>query len=169
LPVLKEEALKALLPLLAKAYLKEKTKFKLTMKRKIIWFTTALLLYNLTIQAQTKISKEDLKPKVFVVLDISVSDSIMYEQYRISVEPIIKKYGGKYLVRSGEMTFDKDPNTKVIPVEGNWNPDRFIIIEWNSIEEFQNFTSSEEYKKVAELRSKSSSTKSIIVKEYMKN
>ena len=139
------------------------------MKRKIIWFTTALLLYNLTIQAQTKISKEDLKPKVFVVLDISVSDSIMYEQYRISVEPIIKKYGGKYLVRSGEMTFDKDPNTKVIPVEGNWNPDRFIIIEWNSIEEFQNFTSSEEYKKVAELRSKSSSTKSIIVKEYMKN
>ena len=67
------------------------------------------------------------------------------------------------------MAFDKDPDVKVIPVEGNWNPNRFIILEWNSIEELQKFTSSEEYKKIAVLREKSATTKSIIVKEYLRN
>jgi uncharacterized protein (DUF1330 family) len=125
-----------------------------------------MLFCTIAIQAQTK---EDVKPKVFVVLDITVNDSLMYEQYRINVEPIIKKYGGKYLVRSGGMTFDQNPEVKVIPIEGNWNPNRFIIIEWNSIEELQKFTNSEEYKKVAALREKSAKTKSIIVKEYLQH
>ena len=57
---------------------------------------------------------------------------------------------------------------KVIPVEGNWNPNRLIIIEWKSIEDLQKFTSSEEYKKVTVLREKSATTKSIIVREYCK-
>jgi uncharacterized protein (DUF1330 family) len=91
----------------------------------------------------------------------------MYEQYRIKVEPIIKKYGGKYLDRYGGMAFDKDPNKKVIPGEGNWNPNRLIILEWNSMEELQKFIISAEYQKVAELRKNSSSTKSVIVKENL--
>ncbi|MDZ7615194.1 MAG: DUF1330 domain-containing protein [Flavobacteriaceae bacterium] len=99
-----------------------------------------------------------MSPKIFVVLDITVNDTIMYEQYRIKVEPIIKKYGGKFLVRSGGMAFDKDPDAKIILGEGNWNPNRLIITEWNSIEELRRFLSSEEYLKVAELRKKSAST-----------
>ena len=67
------------------------------------------------------------------------------------------------------MSFDIDPDTKVIPIEGNWNPNRFIITEWDSMEEFQKFTNSTEYKNIVVLRAKSSTTKSIIVKEYMKN
>jgi len=139
------------------------------MKSKITSIVTILLFATISIQAQTKDLKADTRPKVFVVLDITVNDPIIYEQYRINVEPIIQKYGGKYLVRSGGMAFDKDPDVKVIPVEGNWNPDRLIVIEWNSIEELQKFTNSEEYKKVAELREKSATTKSIIVREYLKN
>jgi len=140
------------------------------MRGKITFIITILLFFGaLFIQAQTKDVKAETRPKVFVILDITVNDSIIYEQYRINVEPIIQKYGGKYLVRSGGMAFDKDPDAKVIPVEGNWNPNRLIIIEWNSIEELQKFTNSEEYKKVAVLREKSATTKSIIVREYLKN
>lgn len=133
------------------------------MKTKL-YFIIIFLFCATTLQAQ---SKEDAKPKVFVVLDITVNDSTMYEQYRKGVEPIIKKFGGKYLVRSGGMAFDQNPDVKVIPVQGNWNPNRFIILEWNSIEELQKFTNSEEYKKIATLREKSAVTKSIIVKEYL--
>lgn len=139
------------------------------MKSKITYQLAILLFCTISIQAQTKEVKDNARPKVFVVLDITVNDTNMYEQYRINVEPIIQKYGGKYLVRSGGMAFDKDPDVKVIPVEGNWNPDRLIIIEWNSIEELQNFTNSEELKKVTVLREKSATTKSIIVREYLKN
>lgn len=134
-----------------------------------LYQATILFFCTLAVQAQTTESKEDANPKVFVVLDITVNDTIMYEQYRKSVEPVIKKYGGKYLVRSGGMVFDKNPDVKVIPIEGNWNPNRFIIIEWNSIEALQKFTTSEEYKIIAALREKSATTKSIIVKEYLKN
>ena len=57
-------------------------------------------------------------PKIFMLLDITLHDTAMYEQYRVKVEPIIKQFGGKYLVRSGGMAFDTDPTRKVIPVEG---------------------------------------------------
>tara|TARA_R110000744_G_scaffold81116_1_gene159551 strand:+ start:1162 stop:1581 length:420 start_codon:yes stop_codon:yes gene_type:complete len=137
------------------------------MKSKITILIAILIICTISIQAQTEKSKENLFPKIFVVLDITVNDTIMYEQYRIKVEPIIKKYGGKYLVRSGGMAFDKDPEKKVIPGEGNWNPNRLIILEWDSMEELQKFINSAEYLKVAELRKKSASTKSVIVKENL--
>jgi len=129
--------------------------------------TAMLFLCTIVAQAQTAKSQKPVSPKIFVVLDITVHDTIMYEQYRIKVEPIIKRFGGKYLVRSGGMAFDKDPDKKVIPGEGNWNPDRLIILEWNSMEELQMFINSAEYQKVAELRKNSASTKSVIVKENL--
>ncbi len=110
-----------------------------------------------------------VEPKIFMILEITVHDAQMYEQYRINVEPLIKKYGGKYLVRSGGVAFDNDPDTKLTPVEGNWNPDRLIVVQWNSIEQLQKFSKSPEYLKVAELRTKSATTRSVIVKEYLKN
>ena len=104
--------------------------------------------------------------KILMILEITVHDSLQYQQYRLNVEPLIEKYGGIYLVRSGGMAFDPDPARKVTPVEGNWNPNRFIIIRWDSMEQLQNFATSEEYNSVAKLRENSASTKSIIVKEY---
>lgn len=137
------------------------------MKAKLTYLIANLLLFTMAVQAQTKEHKDTSSPKIFVVLDITVNDTIMYEQYRIKVEPIIKKYGGRYLVRSGGMAFDKDPDKKVIPGEGNWNPNRLIILEWNSMEELQKFINAAEYQKVAELRKNSASTKSVIVKENL--
>jgi uncharacterized protein (DUF1330 family) len=137
------------------------------MKSKITNLIAVLFLCTISIQAQTDKSKDTSSPKIFVVLDITVNDTIMYEQYRIEVEPIIKNYGGKYLVRSGGMAFDKDPDKGIIPGEGNWNPNRLIILEWNSMEDLQKFINSEEYLKIAKLRKNSASTKSLIVKENL--
>ena len=139
------------------------------MKSKITNLIILLFLCAITAQAQTEKDENSLSPKILVVLEITVNDSIMYQQYRIKVKPIIKKYGGRYLVRAGGMTFDKDRERKVIQGEGNWNPDRLIILEWNSMEELQKFINSTEYQKVAELRKNSASTKSVIVKENLSN
>ncbi len=137
------------------------------MKAKQTNLIAILFLFTIAVQAQTEEPKDNSSVKIFVVLDITVNDTIMYEQYRMKVEPIIKKYGGKYLVRSGGMAFDKDPDKKVIAGEGNWNPNRLIILEWNSMEELQKFINAAEYQKVAELRKNSASTKSVIVKENL--
>ncbi|MBL7924064.1 MAG: DUF1330 domain-containing protein [Bacteroidia bacterium] len=107
------------------------------------------------------------EPKVFVVLDVTVHDSALYEQYRTAVEPVIKKYGGRYLVRSGAKSFDQHPDTRLIEGEGKWAPDRLIITQWESMEQFQTFVKSEEYVEVAKLRANSATSKSVIVKEYL--
>lgn len=140
---------------------------------KIIFITIiALTLFTFT-SCKNNNEKTEQKvtamPKIFSVLDITVHDSAMYEQYRIGVEPLIKKYGGKYLVRSGFKAFDNDLDAKLIPGEGNWTPDRLIITEWESIEQLQKFAKSDKYQQVLKLRINSASTKSVIVKEYLKN
>lgn len=104
--------------------------------------------------------------KILMILEITVHDSLQYQTYRLKAEPVIEKFGGIYLVRSGGMAFDPDPDRKIIPLEGNWNPNRFIIVQWDSMEALQKFSTSEEYKTVAKLRANSASTKSIIVKPY---
>lgn len=108
-------------------------------------------------------------PKVFVILEITVHDAAMYEEYRIQVEPLIKKNGGKYLARSGGVAFDNDPDTKLTPVEGDWNPDRLIILQWDSVEQLQRFSKSPELIKVTEIRKKSATTRSVMVMECLKN
>ncbi len=123
-------------------------------------------VFTLHAQNTTVTSTPAASSKIFVVLDITVHDTAMYEQYRIQVEPIIEKFGGKYLVRSGGMAFDKDPDRKVVPIEGGWNPNRLIIIQWDSMEQLQKFSTSSEYRAVAQLRENSASTKSVMVKEY---
>lgn len=139
--------------------------------KKSISLLIAVVCFGM-LQAQHSTSEEKIntnKAKVFVVLDIMVHDTAMYEQYRINVEEVIKNFGGKYLVRSGGMAFDTDPDRKVITVEGNWNPNRLIILQWDSMEQLQKFTSSKDYKKIAQLRANSATTKSLIVNEYLIN
>ncbi len=145
------------------------------MKTYEILLLIALILSSVTIRSQNPKTeqipehdrKEVVASKIYLILDVTVNDSRVYEQYRVSVAPIIKKYGGSYLVRSGGMSFDNDPKTKVIPIEGNWNPNRLIILEWDSIEQLQLFSKSEEYLKIVGLRTNSASTKSIVVNEYI--
>ena len=47
---------------------------------------------------EQNIGKDSASPKIFLVLDITVHDAAMYEQYRIKAESVITKFGGKYLV-----------------------------------------------------------------------
>ena len=139
------------------------------MTKKIIKLLPVILLCVINGYAQKNQSNAVAKasPKIFMMLDITVHDTVIYEQYRVQVESIIKQFGGKYLVRSGGMAFDTDPTRKVIPVEGGWNPDRLIIIQWNSLEQLQKFATSAQYIAIAGLRANSASTKSIIVTEYL--
>jgi uncharacterized protein (DUF1330 family) len=138
------------------------------MTKKIIKLLPVILLCVINLYAQKNQSNTVAKaPKIFMFPDITVHDTVIYEQYRVQVEPIIKQFEGKYLIRSGGMAFYTNPTRKVIPVEGGWNPDRLIIVQWNSMEQLQKFATSAEYIAITGLRANSATTKSIIVKEYL--
>jgi len=76
----------------------------------------------------------------------------MYKQYIDKVSPIIKSYGGKYLVRGGQ----------TITFAGDWKPQRIIIIEFRSLDDLKKCFKSVEYKQIAHLRENSTKSRVII-------
>jgi uncharacterized protein (DUF1330 family) len=91
-----------------------------------------------------------------MIVDITVKNESLYSEYIAKVPNIIEKYGGRYLVRGGEIT----------PITSNWNPQRVIIIEFDSKEQLQRCFSSQEYLEISPLREQSTVGKSIIVEGY---
>jgi uncharacterized protein (DUF1330 family) len=60
----------------------------------------------------------------YVVYDVEVSDPEAYSRTSAQARESIEKYGGIPLVRGGH----------VETLEGDWRPDRFIIIQFECLE-----------------------------------
>ncbi len=74
-------------------------------------------------------------------------------EYRNAVTPLIEKYGGRYLVRGGEIT----------TLEGDWDIHRVVILEFPSADHAKKFFASEEYAPVAEIRHRAADSKTFMV------
>jgi uncharacterized protein (DUF1330 family) len=90
---------------------------------------------------------------VYLIIEIKVLDHEQYSKYVEKVPEIVKKHGGRYLVRGGQIT----------PMFGNWNPERIILIEFETEEQLRKCFNSTEYLKIAPFRENSTITKSVIV------
>ena len=72
----------------------------------------------------------------YIVVDGDVTDPVRYEAYKKLAQTAIAKHGGRYLVRGGE--------TRVL--EGDWQPNRIVLLEFPSANAIRRFYSSPEYK-----------------------
>jgi uncharacterized protein (DUF1330 family) len=63
-------------------------------------------------------------PAYFIV-DNGVTDQAWFEEYRKQVPGTVEKYGGKFIVRGGQ----------VQTLEGDWKPKRIVVTEFPSIEQ----------------------------------
>ena len=90
---------------------------------------------------------------VYVVVDIEVKDQEAYEEYRRLAPPLIEKYGGRYLVRGGEIT----------SLEGDWDLHRVVILEFPSVERATALFASDEYAPVAEIRHRAANSRTFMV------
>ena len=88
-----------------------------------------------------------------MIIEITILNHELYAKYVEKVPEIVKKYGGRYLVRGGE----------VIPMFGNWDPERIVLIEFDTVENLRNCFNSSEYLEIGPFREHSTITKSIIV------
>ena len=89
---------------------------------------------------------------IFTEID-NQNDRKPYDEYIQKVKPIVEHYGGKYIVRSEKITALSDV----------WQPDRIIIIEFDSRTQIENWLTSEEYKAIENLRVKSVLSHAVIV------
>ena len=89
----------------------------------------------------------------YAVLMVRVDNLDTYKEYTLRTPLIVKKYGGRFLVRGGE----------VDTIEGEQFNDRLVIIEFPSKQSIHAFFSDPEYQAVAEYRKVSSEARILAI------
>jgi uncharacterized protein (DUF1330 family) len=90
----------------------------------------------------------------YVIANIDVKNPEAYKEYIGKVKPIVKKFGGEYLVRAGEY--------KVI--DGEWKYPRTVVIKFSTYENALEWFNSEEYNLIKSIRLENTVTNGIIIK-----
>ncbi len=89
----------------------------------------------------------------YVIVDIEITDPEKYQEYVKMVPPSIAAYGGRFVVRGG----------KADNLEGDWDPKRIVVLEFDSVERVKEWWASEEYQAPKALRQSASVARMIVV------
>jgi uncharacterized protein (DUF1330 family) len=99
------------------------------------------------------ISKGTTEMAAYVVVQVDVKDAVRYADYKAMVPPSLEKFGGRFIVRGGQ----------VHPMEGTWSPKRFVLVEFPSVEAAKAWWASPEYAAAKALRQATAESELIIV------
>ncbi len=89
----------------------------------------------------------------YAIFDVSIHDQETYEQYKKLTPAAIAAYQGEFVARGG----------KVLPMEGNWIPERLVIVRFPSVEMAESWWNSPEYSEARAIRQQSANTRMVIV------
>ncbi len=78
----------------------------------------------------------------YVIADTEIVDPTLGARYRDLAQKSIAQYGGRYIVRGGE----------VEPVEGDWRPKLIVIVEFPDMARAREWYRSPEYAAALEVR-----------------
>jgi uncharacterized protein (DUF1330 family) len=89
----------------------------------------------------------------YVIVDMTVTDPVAIEGYRRQAGASVAAMGGRFLARGGKMeVFD-----------GDWKPQRVVVIEFPSLEQARLWRQSPEYGRACEVRDRAARTRMIVV------
>jgi uncharacterized protein (DUF1330 family) len=89
----------------------------------------------------------------YIIANVSVSDRERYEDYRRLSSLAMHTHGAEVLVRGG----------KVGVLEGDWEPDRLVVLKFASVAQARAFYDSPEYAKAREARDGAAEMRMIVV------
>ncbi len=89
----------------------------------------------------------------YIIAEVEVTDPETFEEYRKLVPPTIEAFGGRYAVRGGAIG----------SLEGDWQPKRMVVIEFDDVERAKAWHGSELYAPAKALREASANTRMIVV------
>ena len=72
----------------------------------------------------------------YLLVDIKVTDPVKYEVYKRLGQESIERHGGRYLVRGGKSDV----------LEGQWLPNRLVVVEFPTYEQARAFYDSNDYR-----------------------
>jgi uncharacterized protein (DUF1330 family) len=89
----------------------------------------------------------------FVIVEVSIHDHNDYEEYKKLTPAAIAAFDGRFVARGGQTT----------TLEGNWKPERIVVLEFPSVARANDWWNSEIYEKAKIIRQRSANTQMIIV------
>lgn len=92
----------------------------------------------------------------YLVVDARSSDSEAMGRYRQLAQIAVEKFGGRYLIRGGVVEV----------LEGKWQPERLVVVEFDSSEKARAFYDSPEYHEAREARRGVSDFQMLLVEGY---
>jgi uncharacterized protein (DUF1330 family) len=78
----------------------------------------------------------------YVIVETDISDPEQYEQYKAASPGAVEAGGGRFVARGGELAV----------LEGDWNPSRLVILEFEDLEAAKRWYDSERYQAAKQLR-----------------
>src|ERR1700704_3360546 len=91
--------------------------------------------------------------KAYLVLDLSVHDFGGFRKYIAEIPAFIAKHSGKYIVQGVQPTI----------IEGDWNPERMVIIEFPERAKAEAFLGDPEIKELFKVRHSTTTGKLVLV------
>lgn len=88
----------------------------------------------------------------YVVVEINVTNPAGYEEYKKLAPATVAQYGGKYIARGGATE----------TLEGNWNPPRLVIMQFEDSEQAKKWFNSPEYSEARKIKHLYSTTQMIV-------
>ena len=89
----------------------------------------------------------------YVILDITITDPKLFDQYKQLAPATIEAYGGRYLARGGTTE----------SLEGDWQPNRIVILEFDSMDKAKAWMESPEYREARAMRHRAATSRTIVV------
>ncbi len=89
----------------------------------------------------------------YVVVDIEVLEPVEYEEYKELAAPTVAAYGGRYVARGGAVQV----------LEGDWVPNRLVVLEFPTVAQAQAWWASSEYGPAKEIRQRTARTNMVLV------
>lgn len=99
--------------------------------------------------------------KTYLIFEITVTDEAAYEEYRAQARTALEEIGGggRLLIRAGTLF----PNSQTSSIEGDWMPDRFVVVEFPTRQAAEDYYFSDTYQSVLKLRQAASVSKGMLV------
>ncbi|MGA7810857.1 DUF1330 domain-containing protein [Bradyrhizobium sp.] len=91
--------------------------------------------------------------KAYLVLDLSVNDFGGFKQYIAEIPAFIAKHAGQYIVQGVQPT----------TIEGDWKPERMVIIEFPARENAEAFLADGEIQHLFKVRHATTTSKLVLV------
>ena len=91
--------------------------------------------------------------KAYLILDFKITDMTAFMEYVHKIPPYIEKHSGKYIVEG----------VKPKIIEGIWEPETIVLLEFSSKENAENFLDDPEIQDLFKIRHRATNSNLVLV------